>query len=413
MKKNIATLMLFLMLCVFTYTAQAAAVTASFSNNDNIVTVQTESGTKHIEAPAQMFAENGTMLVPLRTVADIFGYEIYWNGENQSATVIFGDNMLVFRCGDNTASKNTAEYTLGVAPTIKQGAMYVPLRFIAEMLGNSVEWNESDGVAVIRNGEATSKNVPIIMYHDIRASSDAATVVTVECFERNMRLISENGYTPISFSDMISFVEGKTLLPRKPVVITFDDGYYSNYQYAFPILCKYGYKATIFVIGSLVGRSTYYQNPLYATEPHFGIPEIMQMTASGLIDIQSHTFNMHRRADFEPGSDLVRESAVPFENESEREFAAALVGDILNQNLLFSRAGIPNATVLSFPNGKADDAANRILFENGYRATLTTDPSEVNTIEVGNPQTLINLGRFNITENTTDDMILSYLKNNF
>ncbi len=410
MKKIVAPLMLFFALCVFTYSAQAAAITAAFSNNGNIVTVQTEDGTKYVEAPAQIFAENGTMLVPLRTVADIFGYEIYWSAENQSATVVFGDNRLVFRCGDNTASKNNAEYTLGAVPTIKRDTMYVPLRFLAEKLGNTVEWNERDGIAVIRNKESTSKTVPIIMYHDIRTTSDAATVVTVECFRRNMRLLSENGYTPISFSDMISFAEGKTLLPRKPVVITFDDGYYSNYQYAFPILCEYGYKATIFVIGSLVGRSTYYQNPLYATEPHFGIPEIAQMTASGLIDIQSHTFNMHRRADFEPGSDFVRESAVPFANETENNFATALAGDILNQNLLFSRAGIPNATVLSFPNGKADDVTNRILLENGFCATVTTDPNKTNKLEVGNRQTLINLGRFNVTENTTDEMILSYLK---
>ena len=53
-------------------------------------------------------------------------------------------------------------------------------------------------------------------------------------FENDILTILNNGYTPISFSELISYVENGTSLPQKPIVITMDDGYLSNYEYVFP-----------------------------------------------------------------------------------------------------------------------------------------------------------------------------------
>ena len=64
----------------------------------------------------------------------------------------------------------------------------------------------------------------------------------------------ENGYTVISIKDLDDADKGKIELPEKPIIITFDDGYYSNYEYIYPILQKYNVKASIFVVTDKIGK---------------------------------------------------------------------------------------------------------------------------------------------------------------
>ena len=125
-----------------------------------------------------------------------------------------------------------------------------------------------------------------------------------------MQLIKENGYEAISFDELIAFAEGKGALPEKPVLITFDDGYQSNYEYAFPILKEENMKGTIFAIGVSIGKKEYYKDTVHKMTPHFGKEEIDEMKGSGLISIGSHTYDMHQWAPFEEG-DKIRESVIP------------------------------------------------------------------------------------------------------
>ena len=109
-----------------------------------------------------------------------------------------------------------------------------------------------------------------------------------------MHLLKEQGYTPISFDELIAFVEQGTPLPEKPVMITFDDGYASNAVYAYPVLRELGFHASIFAIGCSIGHDRYYKDTQYSLTPHFGQDEITEMLRSGLISIGSHTYDMHQ-----------------------------------------------------------------------------------------------------------------------
>ena len=64
-------------------------------------------------------------------------------------------------------------------------------------------------------------------------------------------------YTGVSFDELQAYVLRGEPLPEKPVVITFDDGYRSNYTLAYPILQKYSMKATIFAVGVSFGTDHY------------------------------------------------------------------------------------------------------------------------------------------------------------
>ena len=93
-------------------------------------------------------------------------------------------------------------------------------------------------------------NVPILLYHHLSyIEPESGTSLRPDTFAHQMDLLEEHGYTPVDFDDLIAYVEQGVPLPDRAVVITFDDGYLSNYEYAFPVLQEHGYPATIFTIG--------------------------------------------------------------------------------------------------------------------------------------------------------------------
>lgn len=129
-------------------------------------------------------------------------------------------------------------------------------------------------VGVFTNGY---QQVPILVYHRFGLNA-SRMVVTPQAFANQMAYLNDNGYRVIKLKDLTAFIEGKKSLPLKSVVITADDGYKSTYQYAFPILRKYGFPATLFVYSDFIGAPG-------------GLrwDEMRDMVASRLIDIQPHS----------------------------------------------------------------------------------------------------------------------------
>jgi peptidoglycan/xylan/chitin deacetylase (PgdA/CDA1 family) len=129
-------------------------------------------------------------------------------------------------------------------------------------------------------GSADSVSGPkviVLNYHKVDYMNNSLSVLPPD-FEYQMAFLKDNGYHTITPHEMyMAFTDGAPL-PTNPVLITFDDGYADNYTYAYPILKKYGMKAAIFVITSLMGR------PGYLT---WG--QAAEMEASGVVSIESHT----------------------------------------------------------------------------------------------------------------------------
>lgn len=128
--------------------------------------------------------------------------------------------------------------------------------------------------------------IPVLMYHEFKdivgeSESEQSISVSTQLFEEQIQMLLQEGYTPITFKELEQYFEHKSGLPAKPIIITTDDGYLSNYTIAYPILQKYNIPATYFITSAYVGVQT--------TMPHFTWNEAREMEASGLIDIQSHT----------------------------------------------------------------------------------------------------------------------------
>lgn len=119
-------------------------------------------------------------------------------------------------------------------------------------------------------------DVPVLMYHEVQPDEYGANQDTVKLseFEKQMEYLMENGFTPIWFEDLENIDQ-----IEKPIILTFDDGYVGNYQYVLPVLQKYNFKATVFVI--------YYR--IYNTSWYLTDEQIVELSQTGLVQIQSHT----------------------------------------------------------------------------------------------------------------------------
>lgn len=250
-------------------------------------------------------------------------------------------------------------------------------------------------------------NVPILMYHHMDETGGTDTVISRDGFRAQMELLRSSGYTPVGLDALVAFVDGEGTLPEKPVCVTFDDGYESTYSLAWPILREYGCPATVFVIGVSVGKDTYKDGD-QAIIPHFGTDQMAEMASSGTMSIQSHTFDMHQWAPYEQ-SETPRTSMLPFEGETEAAYAAAVTGDFRQEAAVLAAGGVDGVWALAFPLGRHTELTDQILKDLGVRVTLTTDGDRVNTVVRGDPDSLYGLGRLNMTDALTDEIILAYL----
>ena len=98
--------------------------------------------------------------------------------------------------------------------------------------------------------------LPIIMYHSLLKSQKSTYIVHPNIFEEDLKYIQSKGYSTITMTELINYVYNDAPLPEKPIIITFDDGYYNNLSYAVPLLHKYNMKAVISIVGEYSDRYT-------------------------------------------------------------------------------------------------------------------------------------------------------------
>ena len=246
---------------------------------------------------------------------------------------------------------------------IKRNRYVSILCILTLIISMSVVWF-TRGDAIFVNSSQEGIPLPIIMYHSVLKSPKTKTkyIVTPAQLEEDMIYLQNNGYTTITMSDLIDYVYLGTPLPEKPVMLTFDDGYYNNYTYVFPLLKKYQMKAVISVVGTYceIFSESMDLNPNYA---HLTWDNIKEMSESGLVEFQNHSYNMH--------STEKRKGCCIMAGEDYVTYKSVLCSDVLKlQTLLAEKCGIvPNT--FTYPYGAICDESEQILKELGFVATLS------------------------------------------
>lgn len=233
--------------------------------------------------------------------------------------------------------------------------------------------------------------------------------VSQDALDRQLRFLAEEGFHAVTSQELIDYVYHGGKLPEKPVFITFDDGYYSNYSLAYPLLEQYGLKATVFSIGTSMGHMEYYKDTDYPLTPHFGYEEAREMQRAGVIDVQSHTYDMHQWPAFETGGQ-VRGNILPLEGERYEDYAAALRSDLAEYDReREEELGAP-FRALAYPEGQYRDWTEVLVHQAGIPLTLSTRTDSRNVLVRGLPQSLYALCRWYVTEDTTQEQLLAILQ---
>lgn len=248
-------------------------------------------------------------------------------------------------------------------------------------------------------------DVPVLMYHHFASEPTSDTVVTPETFALHLETLSQAGYQAVTVQELIDFVYRGSPLPDKPVCITMDDGYLSNYEIAWPLLQRYGMKATIFVIGCSIGHTEFYKDTQFAMTPHFSWEQAREMVLSGVMDIQSHTYDLHQWAPFESG-DAVRTSMLPLEGESEEAWAGAVLSDLALYDQLRRQELGEGFCALAYPGGYFDERTEALLHQAGIPVTFTIRTDRRNLLVQGHPESLYALRRWNIPDRVTPQELL-------
>ncbi|HEX2988540.1 MAG TPA: polysaccharide deacetylase family protein [Chloroflexota bacterium] len=188
--------------------------------------------------------------------------------------------------------------------------------------------------------------VPIFMYHNVRPidfkTSNAfvsdLTLPPTE-FELQLRQLKERGVSTVTMEDLYLYLEGRRDLPSRSVVLTFDDGFENNYLYAMPLLKRYGFVGTFYIISGLVGQNEY-----------MTWREAQEMVSSGM-EVGSHTVNH---------LDLARIPASARESQM-----------VEAKRVLEERLGVSIRT-LSYPSGAYNQDAVVAARKAGYVIAVTT-----------------------------------------
>lgn len=192
------------------------------------------------------------------------------------------------------------------------------------------------------------QQVPILMYHRVEKVSHDRNTVPLDKFIWQMQYLQKNGYHTISVQQLERHLTEQVPLPEKPIVITFDDGYADNYEYALPVLRQYGLTASVFVVAGWVGRECGWRKPGQRNATLMNWEELRAWQSAGM-EVGAHT--MHH-----PKLSQLTEAQIREELSDSKQ--------LLEENLH------TEVSVLCYPYGDFDLRVQRIAQEVGFTAAL-------------------------------------------
>ena len=238
------------------------------------------------------------------------------------------------------------------------------------------------------SAQDTAVPLPVAMYHSVtdQGESPGEYVISPSMLEKDLQWLSQHGYETVVVGDLVSHVENGTPLPEKPVMLTFDDGYYNNYRNAYPLLQKYGMQAVLSPVGTLVEQFTETDDPEeHEVWSYCTSGELQEMAASGVVEIQNHSYDFH---ELTPRRGCLRKSG-----EDEATYRNIFFEDTRKAQELFRSIGISPPVCYTYPYGARNAETDALVQEYGFVASLSCE--EGITCITRDAASLKNIRRYN------------------
>jgi peptidoglycan/xylan/chitin deacetylase (PgdA/CDA1 family) len=202
-------------------------------------------------------------------------------------------------------------------------------------------------------------SVPILTYHNFNPTVPGSMSITPEKFAAQLKWLRENGYTVIPLKDLVSYLQGKNItLPRKPVVITADDGWESVYTYMFPLVRQYHIPVTLFIYPLTISHGAHAMT----------WNQLKELQQTGLFDIQGHTY-------WHPNFKQEKRHL------SAEEYQKLVHVQLYNsKEILEKKLGTP-ITLLEWPFGIYDNYLEQEAAKAGYDMAFSIDDRQANRSE--------------------------------
>jgi peptidoglycan/xylan/chitin deacetylase (PgdA/CDA1 family) len=265
----------------------------------------------------------------------------------------------------------------------------VSMLLVVLLMGSVVLLGQSAGRTVRGAGAETHTfdegpdEVPVLCYHYLRSSPGALRFLkvlgyvvlslpllddnevwtqSVSTFEKQMRYLSENGFRTVTLDDVVAWQEGRKDLPPRSVAITFDDGDRSVREYALPILRKYGFTATLFVVTDKVGED-------WEGVETMAWGDLRELQETGVFEIGSHSHDLHYRVDTGVTAlpAPVAASRGEYEFDRYRDWQDVVLDDLATSRTMIRRYVGTEPRYIAWPFGAVNDELDELAREAGFR----------------------------------------------
>lgn len=222
--------------------------------------------------------------------------------------------------------------------------------------------------------------IPVLCYHNIATQNEKENypeesdwTITTDNFKEHLDYLKNNNYKTLTMDEFYNWKIGNLNLPYKSVLITFDDGFLSNYEYAFKLLKEYNMNATVFVVGSFIDNST--TNEWNGNIKTYMTKDILENLKNEYpnIEIYSHSYNLHYQGAINQNKDV-------------------LMQDIKDFNNFY-----PNNDILCYPFGQYNDNIENCLKESNYKMAFRYGPNKKDYKKASRNDNIYEIPRLNVS----------------
>jgi biofilm PGA synthesis lipoprotein PgaB len=243
------------------------------------------------------------------------------------------------------------------------------------------------GLASSSMSASAADTFTVLCYHEardeVRDYPDPYAVDTA-ALVRQFAWLQGNGYTPVSLDDIISARRGGKPLPDKAVLLSFDDGYLSFYTRVYPLLREFRFPAVLGVVGKWIdspadGPLSYGEKGTVSDASFPTWAQLREMAASGLVEIASHTYDLHRGVPANPQGNLEPAAAARIYDsatagyENDASWRERVRADLARNSTVIERETGRRPRAVVWPYGSYNGELVRIAGELGMPITLTLE----------------------------------------